>query len=174
MSTQTVLLVEDYKPLLAAWVRAFRGSALVHATADLTAARVAITQSVPDLAIIDLHLPDGLGIELVRELRSRSSNVVIVLVTGNDTLNVRASYKAGANQVLMKPFSLPAVIDRVQGRIERAEQRTAERAAYEHRLDVLASCNGSIRRAAKILGVHRSTLQKQLERKPPPEKKKKD
>ena len=68
----------------------------------------------PDLLVLDLGLPDGNGIDLIRDLRGWSSVPVIVLSarTGDD--DKIAALDAGADDYLIKPFSVGELLARVR------------------------------------------------------------
>ena len=59
-----------------------------------------------DIAILDIALPDGNGIELFRQLRKKNSEVYTIIITGNATLeNAITALNEGINAYLVKPFS---------------------------------------------------------------------
>jgi len=71
-----------------------------------------------DIAILDISLPDGNGIELFRKLRKKNNEVYTVIITGNATLeNAITALNEGINAYLVKPFSddqLHAVLRQAQ------------------------------------------------------------
>ncbi len=74
----------------------------------------------PDLAIVDLGLPDLDGIELIRELREWSDLAVIVLSgRGREATKVEA-FRAGADDYITKPFGLAELRARVQAVLRRS------------------------------------------------------
>ncbi|WP_306359419.1 response regulator [Nocardia sp. CC227C] len=84
----------------------------VGATATtLAAARAAIAAHAFDLALVDVYLPDGSGIDLVREMRFDA--MVLTAATEADT--VRAALSAGALGYLVKPFDHTALAARLAG-----------------------------------------------------------
>ncbi len=68
----------------------------------------------PDLVILDLGLPDGDGIALIRELRAWSQVPVIVLSARSDEAQKIAALDAGADDYLTKPFGLGELLARVR------------------------------------------------------------
>jgi two-component system KDP operon response regulator KdpE len=74
----------------------------------------------PDAAIIDLLLPDGDGIDIVRELRTWSQMPIIVLsAVGEDEQKVRA-LEEGADDYVVKPFSPRELVARLNAVLRRA------------------------------------------------------
>jgi two-component system KDP operon response regulator KdpE len=68
----------------------------------------------PDLAIVDLGLPDRDGTELIRDLRTRSRLPIIVLSARTVESQRRAAFEAGADDYVTKPFSAPELLARMQ------------------------------------------------------------
>lgn len=108
-----VLVVED-EPLLAAahgqYVMGVSGLALA-GTAGTVREAVAHLRSTPrempvDLVLLDLDLPDGHGLELVRSLRAAKwTGDVIAVTSTRDLAAVRAAVSLGVVQYLLKPFT---------------------------------------------------------------------
>jgi DNA-binding response OmpR family regulator len=80
----------------------------------------------PDLLVLDLGLPDGDGVDLIRDLRGWSSVPVIVLSarTGDD--DKIAALDAGADDYLIKPFSAAQVMARVRAVLRRTSPAERE------------------------------------------------
>jgi two-component system KDP operon response regulator KdpE len=80
----------------------------------------------PDLLILDLGLPDGDGVDLIRDLRTWSSMPVIVLSARSDEADKIAALDAGADDYLTKPFGVGELLARVrvaQRRMQSGEGR---------------------------------------------------
>lgn len=73
----------------------------------------------PDLAIVDLGLPDGDGVELIRELRLWSTAAVIVLSARSGEADKVAALDAGADDYLVKPFGAAELLARVRAQLRR-------------------------------------------------------
>lgn len=80
----------------------------------------ACASSKPNLVIADLGLPDGDGIELIRELRAWSSVPVLVLSARTSEQQKVAVLDAGADDYLTKPFSVAELLARVRAHVRRA------------------------------------------------------
>ncbi len=76
---------------------------------SLKQARVEIGKSVPDVLVVDLHLPDGSGIDLFRDLES-SPSTEVVLITGQATVDTAVeAMRKGASDYLIKPVDMARV-----------------------------------------------------------------
>jgi response regulator of citrate/malate metabolism len=68
-----------------------------------------------DLVLLDLHLPDGHGLDLVRRMRSAGHTADVVAVTSaRDLAVVRQAVSLGVVQYLLKPFTFPSLRDRLE------------------------------------------------------------
>lgn len=73
----------------------------------------------PDLAVVDLGLPDGDGVELIRDLRGWSQAPVIVLSARGGEADKVAALDAGADDYLVKPFGAAELLARVRAQLRR-------------------------------------------------------
>jgi two-component system KDP operon response regulator KdpE len=78
----------------------------------------------PDLLLLDLGLPDGDGIELIRHLRGWSVAPVIVLSARSGESDKVAALDAGADDYLVKPFGAGELLARVRAQLRRHQQQT--------------------------------------------------
>lgn len=75
-----------------------------------------------DMALLDVNLPDGSGYELLKEIR-KHSQIPILLITANDLeYDELTGFSLGADDYIVKPFSLMAL----RARVERIRIRTGE------------------------------------------------
>jgi DNA-binding response OmpR family regulator len=122
-----VLIVEDERPLLRNLKRGLdeEGYEAVPA-ASIGEAREALTLQ-PELIVLDLMLPDGSGIELLRQLRMQGIWQPILILTARDSVDDRVEgLDAGADDYLVKPFSLNELLARLRALLRR---RSKERQA---------------------------------------------
>ena len=73
----------------------------------------------PDLIVLDLGLPDGNGLALVRDVRSWSRMPILVLSARVDESDKVAALDAGADDYLVKPFGVPELLARVRAALRR-------------------------------------------------------
>jgi two-component system, NtrC family, response regulator AtoC len=74
----------------------------------LKEARAELTKAIPDVVLVDLHLPDGSGIELFKDLEGASTEVVLITAQASVDTAVEAMRK-GASDYLVKPVDLARV-----------------------------------------------------------------
>ena len=104
----------------------------VHSAADAIRDR-----SRPDIVLLDMMLPDGLGTDVVAAMRTAGSRAVVVFVTGRAEHEHRAAaYAAGADGYLTKPFSLEEVVDHLQVIVRSLGLAASSRVAGDLVLDV--------------------------------------
>lgn len=110
-----ILLVEDNETIGAA-VRdhvAAAGHAADWAQ-DLQTARAFLDVAGYDLLLLDLGLPDGRGIDLLRDLRNGGSDVSVVILSAQDQIATRIeALNIGADDYLTKPFDLAELTARI-------------------------------------------------------------
>jgi two-component system KDP operon response regulator KdpE len=91
----------------------------VHEAATLQRGLIEAGSRRPDLAIVDLGLPDGDGVDLIRELRTWSTAPVIVLSARSGEADKVAALDAGADDYLVKPFGAAELLARVRAQLRR-------------------------------------------------------
>jgi DNA-binding NarL/FixJ family response regulator len=113
------LVVED-QPALTRWLgetleEAFPGIA-VRATTTLAAARAAAAEMTPEIALIDLGLPDGDGIDLIREIATRHPGCHCIVATiYADDQHLFPALRAGAGGYLLKDQPRERTIQSLRG-----------------------------------------------------------
>ncbi len=73
-----------------------------------------------DLLILDVNLPDGSGLDLLRDVQRRHSRVPVILLTANDLeTDIVVGLESGADDYITKPFSLAVLRARVNAQLRR-------------------------------------------------------
>jgi two-component system KDP operon response regulator KdpE len=127
VSSPVALLIEDEPQ-----IRRFLRTALeaegwhAHETGTYKQGLIDSGTRKPDLVIVDLGLPDGDGVELIRELRVWSAVPVIVLSARAGEKDKIAALDAGADDYLTKPFGVGELLARVRATIRRRRQPPGE------------------------------------------------
>ncbi len=114
-----ILLVEDsemHAELIREALEAWRSDARISLAASLAEARAILTDTIPDIALIDLMLPDGRGTELLPADRERAAFPCVLLTASGDEHSAVEAMKAGALDYLVKSpatlAELPHVVER--------------------------------------------------------------
>ncbi|HEX7054972.1 MAG TPA: response regulator [Burkholderiales bacterium] len=125
MTAATILLVED-EPEIRRFLRAALDAEGYRVVESANARRGTIDAGTrkPDLAIIDLGLPDLDGREVIRQIRSWSSMPILVLSARSEEQSKIAALDAGADDYVTKPFGVGELLARI-----RAALRHGARAA---------------------------------------------
>ncbi len=90
-------------------------------------ARRALAETAFVLLILDVNLPDGSGLDLLREQKALRPEFPVILLTANDLeLDEVAGLESGADDYITKPFSLAVLRARVNARLRRRGRRGAE------------------------------------------------
>jgi len=115
--TYSVLLLEDEKPtrdFLASVILGCPGLSLHGKAGSCNEARSALAGGAPDVLVADLGLPDGSGIDIIREARELYPEMeVMVLTVFEDEESVVAALEAGATGYLLKDHALNELDDSI-------------------------------------------------------------
>jgi len=132
-----ILVVEDDRE-----IRAMMQSSLsvegfdVQTAVSLSEARALLQHAPPDVIVLDLGLPDGDGVELVQQVRQQQTLPIIIVSARHQEAQKIRSLDAGADDYLVKPFSVGELLARI--RVALRHRGTALAAAVtEHTLDDL-------------------------------------
>lgn len=98
-------------------------------------AMTAIEENAPDAMILDITLPDGSGLDILRSVAGRDI-ATLMLTARADELDRIVGLELGADDYITKPFSPREVVARVRAVMRRAEHHGAERAESEDVLRV--------------------------------------
>ncbi len=127
MNSAQILVVDD-EDLIRVWLQAQLEEAgySVSLAENAAAARSAFADSPPDAALLDLRLPDGNGLDLLKELMDIDSNVVAVILTAHGDIETAVeAVKLGAYHFLEKPPKLEDLLITLEKGLEaRSLKRT--------------------------------------------------
>jgi two-component system, response regulator RegA len=179
---RSLLLVEDDEVFRRRLARAFseRGWEVREAV-DLVGALHAAEHDTPEFVVVDLRLPDGSGLEIVRRLKALDETTVIIVLTAYGSIATALdALRLGATHYLTKPADVDDLIAgfarpplaagdvRVASPDPIADTPSLARVEWEHINRVLADSGGNISEAARRLGLHRRSLQRKLAKYPVP------
>jgi DNA-binding NtrC family response regulator len=155
MSKATILVVDDQDS-----IRHFVGKTLeddgytVRSAGSVRETRQAIEQDMPDMLLLDLKLPDGTGLELLREIKRLQPEVPIILMTAFGEVETAVeAMSAGAYWFVKKPFQNEELLALV-GRALESQRLWLELRRLRHQAfadeDYLHSCSPSMQEAYAI------------------------
>lgn len=164
----TVLVVEDDRAFREVLGRTLRSAGFrVVAVVGLSEASGACAANLPDLAVIDLMLADGDGIDVVRMLADRAPACRCVMLSGHATIaSAVEAMRAGAVDFRTKPVTGQEIVAALRDALEPLPSETLDQMERAHILGVLQACGGNISETARRLGLHRRTLQRKLQKLP--------
>ena len=122
-----IFLLEDDETLGRGIAMALTGpetSVICHPS--LAKAREALAEERFDLLILDVNLPDGSGLGLLRQVRAAGDSTPVILLTANDLeLDEVTGLEAGADDYITKPFSLAVLRARVNTQLRRGAPKVS-------------------------------------------------
>jgi DNA-binding response OmpR family regulator len=136
-----VLIVEDERKVGQFIERALtEQSHTARLVGSCAAARDALAESPYEAVILDLGLPDGDGLDLLREWRNSGFNEPVLILSARDAVDDRITgLNHGADDYLAKPFSLEELLARVRALLRRqAGAKSTQLAHGDIRMDLLA------------------------------------
>lgn len=174
----TLLVVDDDEAFRSALGAALERRGFLVSLASCAEEGLAVARrKVFEYALVDVRMPGGSGIDLVRDLRGVDEGTRIVVLTGYGTIaNAVEAMRAGAFDYLTKPVNA-AVCERAllgpgassargaQGAPE--DVPSLDRVEWEYLNRVLSDCGGNVSEAARRLRMHRRSLQRKMGKMPP-------
>lgn len=166
-----VLVVDDDERFNERLGRALRDRGVeVTCTTQPNVALAQLRTQVFDGLVTDLRMPAIDGLELVKEARQHQADARIVVLTGYGSIATAVeAMRLGATGYLVKPCNADQVLAELFGApstpsdsAERDPIPSLARLEREHIERVLVECGGNVTKAAKVLGIHRRTLQYKL------------
>lgn len=171
----SMLLVDDDAVFRHRLAAAFSSRGLEVRTAGGCAEALALArEDSPEWALVDLRMPGGSGLDLVRELKALDPATQVVVLTGYGCIaTALEAMRLGAHHYLTKPADVEEILGAFgveRPVLEEAGTGTPslDLVEWEHLQRVLADCGGNLSEAARRLGMHRRSLQRKAERRRPP------
>lgn len=120
---QQILIVEDDTTLNSGLCKALRedGRRIVSCE-NIAEARDQLLIDTVSLVILDVNLPDGSGLTMLREIKTRDPKLPVILLTANDTdRDIVTGLEQGADDYITKPFSLSVLRARVNTQLRKVQ-----------------------------------------------------
>ena len=169
---RSLLIVDDDDVFRTRLVRAMRSRGFdTTGVGDHASAIAAAQAESPELALVDMRLPGESGLTVVRDLKALDAATVIVVLTGYGSIATAVeSMRLGAMNYLTKPADADQIVAAFDGITPQAHlpAPSLARVEWEHINRVLADCGGNVSQAARLLGIHRRSLQRKLGKDPGP------
>jgi two-component system response regulator RegA len=171
-----ILVVDDDKVFRERLCRAFRDRCCEAHEAYTAEETIHLARSVsPDLVLLDLKMPGLSGLDLIQDIKKLDSTITVIILTGYGSIaTAMQALKLGADHYLSKPADAEQILDAYDdlGKDSNAKHTpttvpSLARVEWEHIQRVLSDCSGNITQAAKLLGIHRRSLQRKLSKYPP-------
>lgn len=123
-----IFLLEDDETLGRGITMALTGpETSVVCRTSLSSAREALEEDRFNLLILDVNLPDGSGLDLLRQVRAEGDVTPVILLTANDLeLDEVTGLEAGADDYVTKPFSLAVLRARVNAQLRRSAPKVSQ------------------------------------------------
>lgn len=123
-----ILIIEDDKTLSGGIALALRSSDLVlHQAFSIREAKSAMKATDFQLILLDINLPDGSGLDFLKDFRSSSPKPVILLTANDTETDIVTGLELGADDYITKPFSLAVLRARVNTQLRRVTPVSPEK-----------------------------------------------
>jgi len=174
MTTNTILLVDDDEIFCQVMQRALtRRGYTVDAFQSVSNGITAAKNTVYAKAIVDLKIAQDSGLNLIKELKRINQDMDIIMLTGYSSISTAVeSIKHGALNYFCKPVEVDDILQAFAKNesnhinIIPEAPPSLERLEWEHIQKTLQDNDGNISLTARVLGMHRRTLQRKLQKKP--------
>ena len=120
----SILLVEDEVQIQAAnkILLERRGGYHVRLAMNLAEARQAVAESKPDLILLDIMLPDGSGLDYLKELKQQTNIPVLLLTALSETSDEIRGIEEGGDDYISKPYDNNLLLARIDGLLRRVSR----------------------------------------------------
>lgn len=123
MNGKTLLLVEDNKKVQNFNVELLTKQGFAVETAmSLAEAGACLSRQMPDAIVLDIGMPDGNGLDFLRELRQTSKIPVLMLTGYGENKDVVKGFNSGCDDYLPKPYTFEVLLVRLERLLRSAEQ----------------------------------------------------
>ena len=171
LNDKSLLLAEDDQILLSRLAVALQARGFTVRTANsIETGLEMVRASPPAFAVVDLRLTDGSGLSIVSAMRSVRPDSRSIIMTGYGNIPTAVSAaKLGANDYLTKPVDADEITDALltpSGSVTPPPDHPMDLGEKEwaHISSVLAQCSNNISQAARLLNMHRRSLQRIIRR----------
>jgi len=127
--TAYILLIDDEKELRETLQELLQGARHhVTACANVMSAKDAVRNGKFDLALVDIRLPDGDGLELLRDFRSTDPDMGVIMMTGYAEVDTAVdAVRLGADDFLKKPFDMDELLVRINELLKKRDLKVSNK-----------------------------------------------
>ena len=124
-----LLIVEDDRELNRGLCRALKTEERqIISCQNLKSAREQLSCGGASLVLLDINLPDGSGLDLLREIKEATPELPVILLTANDTdMDIVDGLEQGADDYITKPFSLSVLRARVNTQLRKSNSNKRDK-----------------------------------------------
>ncbi len=167
---KTLLIVDDDKDFAESLERSFSRREFEARAVNSVKETAEILQKFhPRFAIVDLKMNGESGLDCIKLIRDFDATIKIVMLTGYASITTTIeAIKLGACYYLAKPASVDVIIAAFNDEVEEkvtAKKTSLKNIEWEYIHKALLETNFNISKAARLLGIHRRTLARKLEKK---------
>lgn len=119
--------------------------------ADTLASARRIIGRTFDMAILDINLPDGSGMDICLELREKAETHILILTSNDAETDIVTGYELGADDYMTKPFSLSVLLSKVN-----AVQRRIEQTGQTHKDFIFDSAKQTVEARGRKVSLTRN------------------
>lgn len=173
--SEAILLIDDDEVFRLVLARSLgrRGYA-VYAAANGDQAQALLRGHMPMSCVLDMKLEQESGLHLLPALLAINPELNVVVLTGYASIATAVeAVKQGAVNYLSKPAGVEEILQALDGgslvdeeTVLESSPMSVDRLEWEHIQKVLAENAGNISETARVLGMHRRTLQRKLQKRP--------
>ena len=118
---EQILIVEDDTTLNQGLCKALREKdRQIVSCESISEAKEQLSLGTVSFVLLDINLPDGSGLDLLKEIKGKTPNVPVILLTANDTdKDIVTGLEQGADDYITKPFSLAVLRARVNTQLRK-------------------------------------------------------
>ena len=167
---KTVLIIDDDKDFAESLERSFsRREFEARAVNSVKDVAEILRKFHPRFVVVDLKMNGESGLDCIKMIRAFDPNIKIVMLTGYASITTTIeAIKLGACYYLAKPASVDTIIAAFNDEVEEkvtAKKTSLKNIEWEYIHKALLETNFNISQAARLLGIHRRTLARKLEKK---------
>jgi two-component system, NtrC family, response regulator AtoC len=129
MSQPSVLLIDDESDLVASLIYGLKAHGIeAEGAGDAAEGLAKLGRRLPDIALVDLRLPDASGLDLLTTIKARHPHLPVAMISAHGDIRVAVeAVKVGALDFIAKPFDLEDIVALVRNSIERRDKPPAPR-----------------------------------------------